>query len=51
MGRARCRASFDLWDTVEEDLTRSMSAAERKALLGMVQQLIGRLYAGDPPCG
>ncbi len=42
---------FALWDTVEEDLTRDMGGNERKALLEMVQQLIGRLHAGDPPCG
>jgi DNA-binding MarR family transcriptional regulator len=50
-GESQVPRLFELWDTVEEDLTGSMSAAERKALLGMVQQLIGRLYAGDPPCG
>jgi DNA-binding MarR family transcriptional regulator len=42
---------FELWDAVEEDLTRSMEGNERKAFLAMVQQLIGRLHAGDPPCG
>ncbi|HJU86232.1 MAG TPA: MarR family transcriptional regulator [Gemmatimonadota bacterium] len=51
LGESQVPRLFELWDTVEEDLTRSMSAAERKTLLGMVQQLIGRLYAGDPPCG
>jgi DNA-binding MarR family transcriptional regulator len=42
---------FELWNVVDEDLTRDMSASERKSLIRMVQQLIGRLYAGDPPCG
>lgn len=50
-GESQVPRLFALWDTVEEDLTRSMSGSERKTLLGMVQQLIGRLYAGDPPCG
>lgn len=50
-GESQVPRLFELWDTVEEDLTGSMTAAERTTLLGMVQQLIGRLYAGDPPCG
>jgi DNA-binding MarR family transcriptional regulator len=42
---------FELWNAVDEDLTRDMTASERKSLLRMVQQLIGRLYTGEPPCG
>src|SRR5687768_7546003 len=50
-GESQVPRLFQLWDTVEEDLTRNMDETERKTLLGMVQQLIGRLHAGDPPCG
>lgn len=50
-GESHVPRLFALWDTVEEDLTRSMNETERKAFLGMVQQLIGTLHAGDPPCG
>jgi DNA-binding MarR family transcriptional regulator len=50
-GESQVPRLFELWDTVEEELAGSMTAAERTTLLGMVQQLIGRLYAGDPPCG
>jgi DNA-binding MarR family transcriptional regulator len=50
-GESQVPRLFQLWDTVEEDLTRNMGEAERKTLLEMVQQLIGRLHAGDPPCG
>lgn len=42
---------FALWDSVEEELTRAMSPADRKSLTGMLQELMGALYAGDPPCG
>jgi DNA-binding MarR family transcriptional regulator len=42
---------FHLWEGVEEELTRDMSANDRKALLRIVQHLIARLYEGDPPCG
>src|SRR5687767_3568944 len=49
-GESQVPRLFQLWDTVEEDLTRNMDETERKTLLGMVQQLIGRLHAGDPPC-
>lgn len=42
---------FELWEGVEEELTRDMSANDRKALLRIVQHLIARLYDGDPPCG
>lgn len=50
-GESQVPRLFALWDTVEEDLTRDMAANERKTFLKMVQQLIGRLYTGDPPCG
>ncbi|HJR53562.1 MAG TPA: MarR family transcriptional regulator [Gemmatimonadota bacterium] len=50
-GERRVPRLFELWDAVEADLTRDMSAEKRKRMLGMVQQLIGRLHAGDPPCG
>ena len=50
-GESQVPRLFALWDTVEEELTRNMDETERKAFLTMVQQLIGRLYAGDPPCG
>ena len=42
---------FELWNAVEEDLTGDMSESEKKSLHGMVQRLIGRLHAGDSPCG
>lgn len=42
---------FELWEGVEEELTRDMSANDRKALLRIVRHLIARLYEGDPPCG
>jgi DNA-binding MarR family transcriptional regulator len=42
---------FALWDAVEEELTRAMSATDRQSLTGMLQELMGTLYAGDPPCG
>lgn len=42
---------FELWDSVEEELTREMPPAERKALVQLLQDLIGRLYAGETPCG
>jgi DNA-binding MarR family transcriptional regulator len=50
-GETQVPRLFALWDTVEEDLTRGMGVTERKKFLGMVQQLIGKLYTGDPPCG
>lgn len=42
---------FELWDAVEEELTRDMRADERKTLLRLVRERIARLYEGDPPCG
>jgi hypothetical protein len=42
---------FELWDVVEHELTREMTAADRKSLIRMLTVLKGRLYAGDPPCG
>lgn len=42
---------FALWDAVEAELTRAMPPADRKSLTAMLQELMGRLYAGDPPCG
>ena len=42
---------FELWDGVEEELTREMSAGDRTSLTRTLKALIGRLYAGDPPCG
>jgi len=50
-GERRVPRLFELWDSVEEDLTRDMSATERKSLIRMLRAMIGRLYAGDPPCG
>lgn len=50
-GERRVPRLFELWDAVEADLTRDMSPEKRKRMLGMVQQLIGRLHTGDPPCG
>lgn len=50
-GERRVPRLFELWDAVEADLTRDMGAEKRKRMLSMVQQLIGRLHAGDPPCG
>lgn len=50
-GESQVPRLFALWDTVEEDLTRNMGETERKAFLRMVQQLIGTLHVGDPPCG
>ena len=50
-GERRVPRLFELWDTVEEELTRDMPEAERKSLVRMLQNLIGRLYAGDTPCG
>lgn len=50
-GEQRVPRLFELWDAVEEDLIRDMSASERKALTRMVQDLLGRLHAGDSPCG
>jgi MarR family transcriptional regulator for hemolysin len=51
LGEGRVPRLFELWDVVEEELTRDMSAGDRKSLLRMLRDLIGRLYAGDPPCG
>lgn len=42
---------FELWNAVDEDLTKELSPSERETLLPMVQRLVGRLCAGDPPCG
>lgn len=50
-GERRVPRLFQLWDAVEEDLTRDLTAGDRKALLGMIQGRIGILYAGSPPCG
>lgn len=50
-GERRVPRLFELWDAVEGDLTRDMSSNERKATTRAVQDLLGRLYAGDPPCG
>jgi DNA-binding MarR family transcriptional regulator len=50
-GESQVPRLFALWDTVEEDLTRDMGETERTAFLGMVQQLIGTLHEGEPPCG
>lgn len=50
-GESQVPRLFALWDTVEGDLTRDMGETERTAFLGMVQQLIGTLHEGDPPCG
>jgi DNA-binding MarR family transcriptional regulator len=51
LGEGRVPRLFELWDVVEEELTRDMSAGDRKSLLRMLRALISRLYAGDPPCG
>jgi DNA-binding MarR family transcriptional regulator len=51
LGENRVPRLFELWEGVEDELTREMSAGDRKSLLGMLKALIGRLYAGDPPCG
>ncbi len=50
-GESQVPRLFALWGAVEEELTRGMSGSERKAFLKMVQELIGKLHAGDPPCG
>jgi MarR family transcriptional regulator for hemolysin len=50
-GERRVPRLFDLWDVVEEELTRGMAAADRRSLIAMLKVLIERLYAGDPPCG
>lgn len=50
-GERRVPRLFELWDGVEEELTRDMSASERKTLLRILQERIARLYEGDPPCG
>jgi MarR family transcriptional regulator for hemolysin len=50
-GERRVPRLFELWDTVEEDLTRDIPARERRSLVRMLQDLTGRLYAGDAPCG
>lgn len=50
-GQGQVPRLFELWEVVEEELTRDISAAERTSLVGMLQSLIGRLYAGDTPCG
>ena len=42
---------FELWEGVEEELTRDMTAADRRTLLRLARQRIARLYEGDPPCG
>ena len=50
-GESQVPRLFALWDTVEEDLTRGMGETERNTFLAMVQELIGTLHEGDPPCG
>jgi DNA-binding MarR family transcriptional regulator len=50
-GERRVPQLFELWDGVEEELTQGMSSADRKSLIRMLKVLMGRLYAGDPPCG
>ena len=50
-GERRVPRLFELWDGVEQELTREMTAADRKSLIRMLTVLKGRLYAGDPPCG
>lgn len=51
LGQGRVPRLFELWQGVEDELTGEMSAGERSSLIGMLKSLIGRLYAGDPPCG
>jgi DNA-binding MarR family transcriptional regulator len=51
LGQRRVPQLFELWDGVEEELTQGMPPADRKTLIGMLKVLMGRLYAGDPPCG
>jgi MarR family transcriptional regulator, transcriptional regulator for hemolysin len=50
-GERRVPQLFELWDGVEQELTQGMSSADRKSLIRMLKVLMGRLYAGDPPCG
>lgn len=50
-GERRVPRLFELWDTVEKDLIRDMSPTERKSLVRALQDMLGRLYGGDLPCG
>lgn len=50
-GERRVPRLFELWDSVEEELTRDMPADEKESLVRSLQNLIRRLCAGDTPCG
>ena len=50
-GEAKVPRLFELWDGVETEMTREMTAEDRRLLTEVLKDLIGRLCEGDPPCG
>jgi DNA-binding MarR family transcriptional regulator len=49
-GERRIPRLFELWDSVEAEWTRDMSAADRETFLKLVQELVSRLQEGDATC-